>query len=641
MRARLAPALLVAAPARRDLRRLRRHGEAEAHAEPDRRADRRQGASRRRATARPRRRRSGSASDGPDRVDVEIVDGNGDVVRELARSRPQGRPPRPTSGTAATTTAGSSREGSYRPRVHLDRQRRTIVMYNRIRVDTTPPRIESFTARPLVISPDGDGRSDRAKIRYRVSERATVELYVDGIRALRRLGTQARPGRWTGSASPVASRSRRRRTRCAWSRATSRATSGRARARAPSSIRYLALGRDRVATTPGGAVRDPRALAGRGRFAGGSTDGSGRRAPGHAPAHARRSEPGRYVLEVERERPRQACRRRRAGAGAVTTAAQIAGVVGRRRARGAAPRDRRGSRDSRASSPGRVGSACLGALPAARPQPLPLVGGGAWAALVVSVAARGRAPALAVRARLRHARLHPAPAPGRHRRATRSNLLLPLYGVIGGLALVARAGQLAPRRRPRARARAGRAGRSPRSSLWTGLSLLWTRRRPARRDLPRRLPPPLRAARDRLRPAALARPLADVALGRARRDGARVRRGRRVPVGHPRRLLEPQRQGRSTRTRRSSASTPSSGTRRSTGATSTVAILASLAGILLGGVRGWRVAGLYAVVVRDLARPPHLVLAVELRRARGRHRRRGRRRLGPPRDAGARRARRS
>ena len=63
-------------------------------------------------------------------------------------------------------------------------------MYNRIRVDTTPPRIVSFTARPLVISPDGDGRSDRAKIRYRVGERATVELYVDGTRALRRLGTR-------------------------------------------------------------------------------------------------------------------------------------------------------------------------------------------------------------------------------------------------------------------------------------------------------------------------------------------------------------------------------------------------------------------------------------------------------------------
>ena len=65
----------------------------------------------------------------------------------------------------------------------------------------------------------------------------------------------------------------------------------------------------------------------------------------------------------------------------------------------------------------------------------------------------------------------------------------------------------------------------------------------------------------------------------------------------------------------------------------TVAILASLAGILLGGVRGWRVAGLYARGGRDLARAPHLLLAVELRRAGGRHRRRRGGRVGAQDDA--------
>ena len=44
-----------------------------------------------------------------DRVSVEIVDGSGDVVRELARNRPQARRPRrPTSGTGGTATGGSS-----------------------------------------------------------------------------------------------------------------------------------------------------------------------------------------------------------------------------------------------------------------------------------------------------------------------------------------------------------------------------------------------------------------------------------------------------------------------------------------------------------------------------------------------------
>ena len=136
-----------------------------------------------------------------DRVSVEIVDGDGDVVRELARDRAQGRAPVAYVWDGRDGAGMVVGEGMYRPRVHLDRQRRTILMPNRIRVDTTVPRVVSFTARPLVISPDGDGRFDRAKIRYRVSERAIVELYVDGIRALRRLGTRTSGTMdWFGSA---------------------------------------------------------------------------------------------------------------------------------------------------------------------------------------------------------------------------------------------------------------------------------------------------------------------------------------------------------------------------------------------------------------------------------------------------------
>ena len=51
----------------------------------------------------------------------------------------------------------------------------------------------------------------------------------------------------------------------------------------------------------------------------------------------------------------------------------------------------------------------------------------------------------------------------------------------------------------------------------------------------------------------------------------------------------------------------------------TVAILASLAGIVLGGVRGWRVAGLYAVVVATwltLLEVPARDVAIAIRRSR-------------------------
>jgi hypothetical protein len=186
----------------------------------------------------------------PDRVSVEIIDPGGDVVRELARDRPQSRRFVTYVWDGRDDAGRVVDEGTYRPRIHLDRQRRTIVMPNRIRVDTTAPRVVSFTARPLVISPDGDGRSDRAKIRYRVDERAVVELYVDGVRALRRLGTRTAGSMdWFGTAGgeplPEGPHTLRLVARDLAGNLGPRSGSRTVR------IRFLALGRDRVVTTPG------------------------------------------------------------------------------------------------------------------------------------------------------------------------------------------------------------------------------------------------------------------------------------------------------------------------------------------------------------------------------------------------------
>jgi len=187
----------------------------------------------------------------PDRVTVDVIDSKGDVVRELARRRPQGR--------AAVSYVWDGRdagghvvdEGAYRPRVHLERARRTIVMPNPIRVDVTPPKVVSFTARPLVISPDGDGRSDYARIRYRLSEKAVVELYVDGTRAIRKLGTRPRGTMsWTGTAGgeqlPEGVYTLRLVARDIAGNLGPRSGSRMVR------IRFLDLGRDRIVTTPGG-----------------------------------------------------------------------------------------------------------------------------------------------------------------------------------------------------------------------------------------------------------------------------------------------------------------------------------------------------------------------------------------------------
>ena len=232
----------------------------------------------------------------PDRVSVEIVDDDGDVVRELARNRPQGRPRHAYVWDGRDDTGRVVGEGTYRPRVHLDRQRRTIVMPNRIRVDTTPPRVESFTARPPTISPDGDGRFDRAKVRYRVSERAVVELFVDGTRALRKAGTRPRGTMdWFG----VAGGERLPEGRYTL-RLLARDLAGNLGPRSGSrtvTIRFLALGRNHVEATPGGsfailAISHARrlrwSLAGR----------SGVVRPGTIRLVAPRA-PGRYVLTVD------------------------------------------------------------------------------------------------------------------------------------------------------------------------------------------------------------------------------------------------------------------------------------------------------------------------------------------------------
>jgi FlgD Ig-like domain len=116
----------------------------------------------------------------PDRVTVEIVNGSGDIVRTLVRSRKQ------PSGNLQFTWNGRDDngevlpDGTYRPRVHLADAHKTIVLPNPIRMDATPPFIRLVSVTPRVFSPDGDFTRDQVRIRYQTSERARAQLYVDG-----------------------------------------------------------------------------------------------------------------------------------------------------------------------------------------------------------------------------------------------------------------------------------------------------------------------------------------------------------------------------------------------------------------------------------------------------------------------------
>ena len=117
----------------------------------------------------------------PDRVAVEIVRGD-EVVRVLVEGKRLRRGVVHFSWNGRDDQGRFVPDGVYRPRVHLDGQRRTIVLPNEMRVDTTPPDPITAAVKPKAFSPDGDGKADRVRITYGFSEHAHAILAVDGRR---------------------------------------------------------------------------------------------------------------------------------------------------------------------------------------------------------------------------------------------------------------------------------------------------------------------------------------------------------------------------------------------------------------------------------------------------------------------------
>jgi hypothetical protein len=184
-----------------------------------------------------------------DRMTVEIVRA-GEVVRELVRNRPEGRGRLLVVWDGRDDAGRVVAEGTYRPRVRLLEQRRTITLPNPIRVDVTRPVVERMTVRPRLISPDGDGRRDRVRLRYALSEPAQVSLYVDGVqRGLKRGRQTEGVVEWNGriGGRPV------RKGSYALTLGARDLAGNAARRPQPRAVlvRYVALGRDRIQTRVG------------------------------------------------------------------------------------------------------------------------------------------------------------------------------------------------------------------------------------------------------------------------------------------------------------------------------------------------------------------------------------------------------
>jgi hypothetical protein len=119
-----------------------------------------------------------------DRVRLDIVHGQ-KVVRTLIFGRRFSRGWHSFTWNGRDDFGAFVPQGTYRPKVHLVGQHRTIVLPNDLLVDRTAPAITRVSFEPLTISPDGDGRTDQVVVTYRTSEPAHGLLLVNSTQVVR------------------------------------------------------------------------------------------------------------------------------------------------------------------------------------------------------------------------------------------------------------------------------------------------------------------------------------------------------------------------------------------------------------------------------------------------------------------------
>ena len=183
-------------------------------------------------------------------LDVSIIDG-GEVVRTIERGRSYPEGPVAIEWDGRDDAGELLPEGAYQPRIHFRNGRQTITLPNSIEIDVTPPVLQDVRVSPRVISPDGDGRRDRITVSYRLNEPGKGALVINGKR--QGLGTRFPRTEetivWTGRAGGRPVRAGRYSIQLV---AFDPAGNRSARTPAiPVTVRYVALGRDRVAIASG------------------------------------------------------------------------------------------------------------------------------------------------------------------------------------------------------------------------------------------------------------------------------------------------------------------------------------------------------------------------------------------------------
>ncbi len=116
----------------------------------------------------------------PATIGAVIVGEDDDPVRTLARSARQREGPVAFEWDGRDDRGDVVPDGRYRLRIELEEDGRVIVIPTGVRVDTREPEVELVRIRSRGLSPDGDNRNDRLRIRYTATERSRPLVFVDG-----------------------------------------------------------------------------------------------------------------------------------------------------------------------------------------------------------------------------------------------------------------------------------------------------------------------------------------------------------------------------------------------------------------------------------------------------------------------------
>ena len=131
-----------------------------------------------------------------DSISLAIVDGNDKVVRALFDSRHTSKGKHSFSWDGRDDAGNPLPDGTYRPRVHLAKDHRTILLPNKVVVDTKVPHIALVRTNVHVVSPDGDAKHDYLKVFFHVSEPARAVLFANGRRVVKLKSFETRSLQW-------------------------------------------------------------------------------------------------------------------------------------------------------------------------------------------------------------------------------------------------------------------------------------------------------------------------------------------------------------------------------------------------------------------------------------------------------------